>query len=584
MQRKLNKLLLGLALCHLSIAAGMAASGSQKELGDVLLQQTEATHFIWTDSLWYEAGDTQVLRWTFDPQNDPYPMTVFVYRENIRTGERMYVSNGALSSDVRDAFGNGPGDYQPMRIGATTATQLISTSAPATVGNYQYVAELRDVTATQVIKRAWAKFNVVGNTVILGENGDDTEISSDTTWTADTLYRIRHQVFVNDGATLTIEPGTLVLAVGQNAVLVVERGGRLVAAGRRELPIVMTCDDAVGARSSGCWAGLIMLGRAQTNFAGEPLAEGVIPATRPAYGGTDDADDSGVLKYVRIEFAGVDFTDQIQPNAFGFHGIGNGTTICYIQAHEGEDDGIEFFGGTANMKYWVSEGSKDDSLDSALGWRGMVQYGFIIQDGIEADSGYEGDGNEDGFTNTPLTEPNIWNTTMIGQQIAGRGIRVRRGHMGAWNNNIVMGFQNDGYEPSDDASGSAVNGNIFWLNRNETTLEAQLDEGLPAVQAGAGNIAAFPDLRNIRLEGNPDPRPRPGSPALRIGGALTPPSVSMGATCGCEASVDPRGSFSGGFDEYNNWLEEWTFFGPETMYDADPTNDTVTPVPGANPF
>ncbi len=365
MQRKLNKLLLGLALCHLSIVAAMAASGSQKELGDVLLQQTEATHFIWTDNLWYQAGDTQVLRWTFDPQNDPYPVTIFVYRENIRTGERMYVSNGALSADVRDAFGNGPGEYLPIRPPATTAAQLISTAAPSTAGNYQYVAELRDVTATQIVKRAWAKFNVVSNVVTLGEGGQDTEISSDTTWTADTLYRIRHQVFVNSGATLTIEPGTLVVAGGQNAVLVVERGGRLVAEGRRELPIVMTCDDVLGQRQSGCWAGLIMLGRATHNFNGEPLAEGVIPATRPAYGGIDDDDDSGVLKYVRIEFAGVDFTDQIQPNAFGFHAIGRGTSICYIQAHEGEDDGIEFFGGTANLKYFVSEGSKDDSLDSA---------------------------------------------------------------------------------------------------------------------------------------------------------------------------------------------------------------------------
>ena len=578
MQRKLNKLLLGLALCHLSIAAGMAAPGTQKELGDVLLQQTEATHFIWTDKLWYQSGDTQVLRWTFDPQNDPYPVTVFVYRENIRTGERMYVSNGALSADVRDAFGNGPGDFLPLRPTATTATQLISTSVPAAAGNYQYVAELRDVTATQIVKKAWAKFNVAGDTVTLGEGGADTEISSDVTWTSSTVYRLRHQVFVNGGATLTIEPGTLVLAAGQNAVIVVERGGRLVAEGTRELPIVMTCDDDLGARQSGCWAGLIMLGRATTNFAGEPLAEGVIPATRPLYGGMDDDDDSGVLKYVRVEFAGVDFTDQIQPNAFGFHGIGRGTSLCYIQAHEGEDDGIEFFGGTANMKYWVSEGSKDDSLDSALGWRGFAQYGFIIQDGVEADSGYEGDGNEDGFTNMPFTDPKIWNVTLVGQQIGGRGIRVRRGHQGTWNNNIVLNFQNDGYENSDTSSGSAMNGNLFWLNRNMTTLETQLDEGLAAVNAGRGNIAANPLLRNVRLEGNPDPRPREGSPALAIGGALTPPYVAGGTACG-DGAVDNRGSFRGGFGANDNWLEEWTFFGPEDNYDADPTNDTITPAP-----
>ncbi len=148
-----------------------------------------------------------------------------------------------------------------------------------------------------------------------------------------------------------------------------------------------------------------------------------------------------------------------------------------------------------------------------------------------------------------------------------------------WNNNIILNFQNDGYENSDDSSGSEINGNLFWLNRGETTLEGQLDEGLPAAMAGKGNIAANPLLRNVRLEGNPDPRPREGSPALAIGGALTPPAVDSGSDCGCGGALDTQGSFRGGFDAYNNWLEEWTFFGPEDNYDDDPTNDTITPAP-----
>ena len=144
MRRCLKSLLLGLLVCHLAVTAGMAAeSGSQKDLGDLLVQYTPATHFIWTDNIWYQAGENHTLKWTFDPQGDPYPYTVFVYRENIRTGAREYVSNGSLSPQVRDAFGNAPGSFQPMALSAVTGMQLYSGPVPA-AGNWHYVAGLRD--------------------------------------------------------------------------------------------------------------------------------------------------------------------------------------------------------------------------------------------------------------------------------------------------------------------------------------------------------------------------------------------------------------------------------------------------------
>jgi|GEM_PF-833731 len=569
--------LLALALCQIGAAGVFAADlGPSKELGDVLIQNTPATHFIWTDKLWYQSGETQTLRWTFDGQGDPYPYTLFVYRENIRTGARMYVSNGSLSADVRDVAGNAAGAFLPQVWPTARAAQVIQTQVPGEVGNYHYVAELRDVTGSRTVKKAWAKFNVVASQVTLGGDGTDTEISSDTTWTADTLYRINHQVFVNDGATLTIEPGTLVVASGQNAVLVIERGGKLMAAGTKSLPIVMTCDDNVGDRVSGCWAGLIVLGNAPQNALGEQLAEGVIPATRPNYGGDAPEDSSGVFRYLRVEFAGVDFSNEIQPNAFGFHGVGSGTSICYIQAHEGEDDGIEFFGGTVHVNHFVSEGSKDDSVDSTFGWNGVAQFGYVVQDSVDGDAGYEGDGNENGFLNEPRTDPQFWNVTWIGDPITGnRGLRVRRGHLGAFVNNIVHGFGNVGYQPSDDSSGADVRSTIFWLNDGgATTLADQIDpDGLATVTADPNNESVAPRLRNVRYEGNPDPRPLDASPALAIGKAVTPPSVPGGGYCGQIA--DPSGSFRGGFSQDENWLEEWTFFGPEDNYDDDETNDTI---------
>lgn len=578
MRRNLT-LLLGLTVSGLLTAAGFAADlGGRKDLGDVLIQNTPATHFIWTDNNWYTSGSSHTLRWTFDPQGDAYPYTLFVYRENIRTGERMYVSNNSLSAEVRDVLGNPSGSFQPNLFPAVRAMEVLSGPVPSDVGNYHYVAELRDVTGTRIVKKAWAKFNVVSSEVTLGGDGSDTEISSDTTWTADTVYRLRGQVFVNGGATLTIEPGTLVVASGQNAVVVVERGGRLHAAGTRALPIVMSCDAPIGQRTSGCWAGLIVLGAATQNLAAgaTPLAEGVIPATRPEYGGTDDNDSSGVYRYLRVEFAGVDFSNEIQPNAFGFHGVGDGTSICYIQAHEGEDDGIEFFGGTANMHHFVSEGSKDDSVDSALGWRGIAQFGYIKQDSVEADSGYEGDGNENGFLNEPRNAPQFWNVTWVGDVEGSRGLRVRRGHLGAFVNNIVMGFGNDGYEPSDDQSGADVRSTIFWNNRGGMqTLADQIDAaGLAEVTSDPNNMSIAPLLRNTRLEGNPDPRPLDASAAGLIGMGVTPPAV-VGDDCYCGPVTDPSASFIGGFGQDDNWLEEWTFFGPEDNYDDDPTNDTI---------
>jgi len=576
MRRYFTTLILGMALSHLAVTAGIAAdAGSTKQLGDVLLQQTTATHFIWTDNNWYEPGDTHTLRWTFDPKNDPYPFTIFVYLENIRTGERTYVANGSLSSQPSDVFGNAPGAFLPIRPGATRAQQLVSGPAPSEVGNYHYVAELRDVTGTQTVKTAYWKFNVVGDIVTLGEGGEDTEISEDTTWTADTLYRIRHQVFVNSGATLTVEPGTLVVASGQNAVIVVERGGRMMSVGRRDLPIVYTCDEQVGNRTSGCWAGLIVLGAAPENFEGEPVAEGVIPASRPVYGGDQEDDDSGVYKYTRVEFAGVDFSNEIQPNAFGFHGVGSSTEICYIQAHEGEDDGIEFFGGTASMNHFVSDGSKDDSLDSALGWTGYAQFGFILQDSVEADSGYEGDSNENGFDNLPRNDPKMYNITFWGTFEGSRGYRTRRGHAGTLQNAIIANFGNDGYEGNND-SFADVDSVIFWNNREGVTSSVadQLDEGAVDIITSGDNVdAVAPMLRNVRYEGNPDPRPTEGSAALLLHGAVTPPAVDGGCYCG--PAVDSGARFRGGFQERDNWLEEWTFFGTENNYDDDPSNDFI---------
>lgn len=148
------------------------------------------------------------------------------------------------------------------------------------------------------------------------------------------------------------------------------------------------------------------------------------------------------------EHTGVDFNPDRQPNAFGFHGVEAGTVIDHIQAHEGEDDGIEFFGGTANCRYCVSSGSKDDSLDWAFGWTGTGPYIFIQQD-PNADNGIEADNNKEGPKNTPRSHPNLYNVTMVGgleqddQMTSNDGMRLRLGTAITARNVILTGFGGD---------------------------------------------------------------------------------------------------------------------------------------------
>lgn len=563
--------LLAIALLAMPLVATAQTSDDAAMTDDAAmsgpLSPTAMKAMIWTDKLGYSTGDQMNVYLTLDPMGDTNAYTCFVYRENIETGERQYLpltAGGTLTDDVVDSAGQTVDNAMAAAVTARDQTSIWSGSVPSP-GLWQWVGELRGADGTQVVKKIYGKFVVSQQSAVeLGSDGTDTEISTDTTWTNDTIYRIRHQVFVNSGATLTIEAGTLIQASGQNAVIVVEKGGKIMAEGRREAPIVMTCDADVGQRESGCWAGLIILGNAPMTR-GTGLAEGVIPETRPAYGGDDPMDSSGVLRYVRVEFAGVDFNPETQPNAFGFHGVGAGTVIDHIQAHEAEDDGIEFFGGNANCMYCVSSGSKDDSLDWAFGWQGTAQYVFIQQDPL-ADNGIEADNDSLGFDRAPRSHPQIYNATLVGglaqdeNSSSGDGMRLRVGTAITARNVLLTGFGGDALDVRDNSpslfsDGTSSISNAIIHSNGGSTGDDQI----------AGDVASSveytdvdPMLVNVRYEANPDPRPVLGSPALLIGNAATPPSTG---------SLDTSAQFIGAFGA-ENWLEEWTFFGAEFDYDV----------------
>lgn len=286
------------------------------------------------------------------------------------------------------------------------------------------------------------------------------EIDADTSWECP-AYVLSGRVYVVNGSALTIAPGTTIFgdtAGSEAAALVVTRGSRLVAEGTAEAPIVFTSGNPEGARASGDWAGVVLLGAATTNDGncvgdGEPATdacdapgyledriEGIESGDeRALYGGTDDASDCGSLRYVRIEFAGRELSPDNELNGLTVGACGSDTSLSYLQVHRGKDDGIEFFGGTASMDHVVITGASDDSLDFDEGWRGRVQFLVIHQFPGIGDRGIEADNLGADEDAEPRTRPEIWNLTMIGTT-ENQAMLLREGMQGLFHNAIIHSY------------------------------------------------------------------------------------------------------------------------------------------------
>ncbi len=238
------------------------------------------------------------------------------------------------------------------------------------------------------------------------------------------VYGLDGYVFVDDGGVLVIEPGTIIVGdtVGQNSALCVNRGGKIIADGTRQRPIIMTSSAPPGQRAAGDWGGLLICGRARTNHPGGQAAlEGGIGdanQVRGWFGGTDDDDSSGVLRYVRIEFAGIAAVPNSELNSLTMGSVGRRTVIEYVQCSYGNDDSFEWFGGTVNARYLISIGCLDDDFDTDNGWSGRVQFGVVQRIRSRADQSlsqaYESDNDASGSFNKPLTSGVFCNMTLIG--------------------------------------------------------------------------------------------------------------------------------------------------------------------------
>lgn len=275
-----------------------------------------------------------------------------------------------------------------------------------------------------------------------GDGGEDTyvldsDITENVTLETGKTYTLNGGVHVKSGATLTIQPGVTIVAQHDETVdyILIEQGAKIDAQGTAAQPIVMTSEK----KEAGAWGGLHICGYAHTNNGSGKSEIGNAP-----YGGNNDADNSGTLKYIRLEYTGYAFDEEHEANGVSFYGVGNGTTVEHLQAYQGSDDGFEFFGGSVNVKYMVVTSCSDDSFDWTEGWNGKAQFLVAYQEG-ESSLGYacdclmECDNNGTNNAATPVAHPTIANATLIGNGGDVQGVRLRAGTQVELYNTIITG-------------------------------------------------------------------------------------------------------------------------------------------------
>jgi len=388
-------------------------------------------------------------------------------------------SSYAQSPTASATYSVAPGSYTVTAAQVTTNTLRYNaaiTGSPATVTS--------SATATVTVT-----YSITANpTVTLSGS-----IAASRTLTPDTNYVLRGFVYVNSGATLTINAGTKIVGdtTALGSALFVLRGARIVANGTATAPVVFTSQRSAGNRSPGDWGGLVIVGNGRANRTGNVIVEGsngsVVGANQAGTiytGGTVDTDNSGTLRYVRVEFAGYATLTDAELNSFTFAAVGSGTTVEYVQALAGLDDNFEWFGGTVNGKYLVSYEAGDDHFDGSEGYRGLNQFMIGLQSfyptpragagAVSTDpQGFEIDGCNGGGCVAPsganaqsagrdegLYNMNVFaNFTMIGTPTGvtvpgsgGVGAVLRRGTGGYYLNGVLARWPRGGISLRDSTS------------------------------------------------------------------------------------------------------------------------------------
>ena len=438
------------------------------------------------------------------------------------------------------------------------------------------------------------------------------DITTDRTFHADTIYQLSGFIKVTNGATLTIEPGTTI--VGDYDIpgssLFVLRGARIIADGTPDAPIVFTSERPLGQRQPGDWGGLIIVGNGITNRGSPTYIEGTgTGSANPLVDysqGTDNNDDSGILRYVRIEFAGFPTAPNEELNSLTMAAVGRGTTIEYVQILLGLDDSFEWFGGAVDGRYLISYESADDHFDMSEGYVGRVQHAIAFQsirpeprpnlaggaasdpqglenDGCWAENCLAGDSNRS--ASEPYTVPVFANFTLIGppqgawETPSGNiGMMLRRGTGGLYVNGVVARYSRAGISFRGEQTKQRMDDDLLavrnvYLTDNAVTFQtgsgtgesAQFSMNLAANNLEEGSVATADLFANLPRNTSTasaadfDWMPAAGSP-IATGGlndfsglpqALRNAAAGFVTPTPYRGAVDPNGP---------RWWEGWTYY------------------------
>jgi len=418
-------------------------------------------------------------------------------------------------------------------------------------------------------------------------------LSGTTTWHATNEYVLSGKVYVLSNAVLRIEPGTVVKGKpgGTNdaSALFICQHGKIYAEGTPENPIIFTAeaDDVtdpgdLGIYARGLWGGVVLLGNATINQAADAAGNAASPKYEVyeglsdiqvngqyvhRFGGTNDADDSGVLRYVSIRHGGVRVLPNKEINGLSLGGVGRGTVIDHVETYAIADDGFEFFGGTVNTKYLVSAFCDDDAFDADMGYNGKNQFWLAIQERGAKDNGAEFNGEINGSVTgnyQPIANYEVYNATWIGagtNTAGNRALQLRDYAAPRIYNSILTEFGGYGVRVDAASASHMTNGlldlrdNLWWnFATNGVALPQVWETAQAAVlfETARSNEVANPMLRGISRTNEPafglDPRPAVGSPALT--------SNRTAPNDGFYTPVSYKGAFN-----HRNWATDWTALG-----------------------
>ena len=484
-------------------------------------------------------------------------------------------------------------------------TALHAQQAFWTPTEYKGAFPISDNTVKTDWTKGWSNFDPENAVYGATTKTVSSDITTNTTWSG--IIKLENKIYVKGGVTLTIAPGTIIRGdKTTQGTLIVTKGSKIIADGTVNNPIIFTSNEAAGARSEGDWGGLVILGNAVNNQpGGKANIEGITPSTDTEFGGTDDADNSGVIRYVRIEFAGIALQPNKEVNGITFGSVGNKTLVDNVQVSFSGDDSFEWFGGTVDCKHLIAYRGLDDDFDTDFGYRGRVQFGLIIRDASMSDAagdsnGFESDNDATGSNAKPLTAPVFSNITLIGAKGDGttvlpqgekfeKAFRLRRNTATSVFNSIITGWEKglsiEGTSTEDNVTGdSLVFANNILTNFNTSTKVVTATPAFYATWFGAKSNDTTSVLADVKLinafkfDGTIDARLAVGSVAATgadfknkkfTGGFVTEP---VGAN-----TFWTETKYQGAFNVTDNtaktnWTEGWANFDPEnTVYGATTT-------------